>query len=98
MKDPNWEKGGLMRVLIDRDGPLNHAVYAQRTACERISSQALTLGIDRPKGAQWPLCQESQYAYVSDYQCRCFTKSEIDQKWNLTNALVSNLQRSSQVI
>ena len=49
VKDPNWEKGGLMRVLLDRDGPLYHAVYTQRTACERINSQAQALGIERPK-------------------------------------------------
>ncbi len=49
VKDPNWEQGGLMRVLLDRDGPLYHAVYTQRTACERINSQAQALGIDRPK-------------------------------------------------
>ncbi len=49
VKDPNWEKGGLMRALLDRSGPLYHAVYTQRTACERINSQAQALGIERPK-------------------------------------------------
>jgi hypothetical protein len=49
VKDPNWEKGGLMRVLLDRDGPLYHVIYNQRTACERINSQAQALGIERPK-------------------------------------------------
>src|SRR5215469_5148909 len=29
VKDPNWEKGGLMRALLDRDGPLYHAVYTR---------------------------------------------------------------------
>ena len=48
-KDPNWEKGGLMRALLDRDGPLYHVIYNQRTACERINSQAQALGIERPK-------------------------------------------------
>ena len=38
-----------MRALLDRDSPLYHAVYAQRTACERINSQAQALGIERPK-------------------------------------------------
>ena len=38
-----------MRALLDRDGPLYHAVYNQRTACERINSQAKELGIERPK-------------------------------------------------
>ncbi len=49
VKDPNWEKGGLMRVLLDRDGPLYHVIDHQRTACERINSQAQALGIERPK-------------------------------------------------
>lgn len=49
VKDPNWEKGGLMRALLNRDGPLYHAVYTQRTCCERINSQAQALGIERPK-------------------------------------------------
>ncbi len=49
VKDLNWEKGGLMRALLDRDGPLYQVVYNQRTACERINSQAQALGIERPK-------------------------------------------------
>jgi hypothetical protein len=49
VKDPNWQEGGLMRALLDRDGPLYHAIYHQRTACERINSQAQALGIERPK-------------------------------------------------
>ncbi len=49
VKDPNWEKGGLMRALLDRDGPLYHVIYKQRTACERINSQAQALGIEQPK-------------------------------------------------
>jgi hypothetical protein len=49
VKDPNWELGGLMRVMLDRDGPLYHTIYTQRTTCERINSQALALGIERPK-------------------------------------------------
>jgi hypothetical protein len=48
-KDPNWELGGLQRVTLDRDGPLYHAIYTQRTACERINSQAKELGIEHPK-------------------------------------------------
>jgi hypothetical protein len=29
VKDPNWEKGGLMRALLDRSSPLYHAVYTR---------------------------------------------------------------------
>lgn len=49
VKDPNWEKGGLMRALLDRQSPLYKDIYKQRTACERINSQAQALGIERPK-------------------------------------------------
>ncbi|MBO0796541.1 MAG: hypothetical protein J2P36_37110 [Ktedonobacteraceae bacterium] len=48
-KDVNWERGGLMRVQLDRTSPLYKAIYAQRTSCERINSQAKELGIERPK-------------------------------------------------
>ena len=48
VKDVNWERGGQMRVLLDRSGPLYHAIYTQRTSCERINSQAKALGIERP--------------------------------------------------
>src|SRR6266702_8401143 len=49
VQDPNWEKGGLMRTLLDRTSPLYQAVYTQRTSCERINNQAQALGIERPK-------------------------------------------------
>lgn len=49
VKDINLEAGGLMRVTLDRQSPLYHAVYNQRTSCERINSQAQALGIERPK-------------------------------------------------
>ncbi len=49
VKDVNWERGGIQRVTLDRDGPLYHAIYTQRTACERINSQAKELGIEHPK-------------------------------------------------
>src|SRR5205823_7253984 len=49
VKDLNWELGGQMRVTLDRDGPLSHAVYNQRTSTERINSQSKELGIKRPK-------------------------------------------------
>ena len=49
VKDINIEAGGLMRVTLDRDSPLYKAVYQQRTACERINSQAKDFGIERPK-------------------------------------------------
>jgi hypothetical protein len=37
------------RVTLDRDSPLYHVIYTQRTCCERINSRAKELGIERPK-------------------------------------------------
>jgi hypothetical protein len=49
VKDINIEKGGLMRVMIDRDHPIYKGIYCQRTSAERINSQAKGLDIERPK-------------------------------------------------
>lgn len=49
VKDVNIERGGRMRVTLDRRGPHYRAIYKQRTSCERINSQAQALGIERPK-------------------------------------------------
>ena len=38
-----------MRVTLDRQGPLYHAVSNQRTSTERINSRSKELGIKRPK-------------------------------------------------
>jgi hypothetical protein len=46
----NIERGGLMRVLLDRDSATYKDLYRQRTAAERINAQATALGIERPKG------------------------------------------------
>ena len=55
-----WSKGGCtttmaasigarIRYQLDRDSKLFKKVYKQRTATERINSQAVELGIERPK-------------------------------------------------
>jgi hypothetical protein len=49
VKDVNWEKGGQMRITLDRESELYKGIYKQRTCCERINSQAKELGIERPK-------------------------------------------------
>lgn len=49
VKDANCQPGARLRLTLDRDGPLYHAVYVQRTSCERINSQAKELGIERPR-------------------------------------------------
>lgn len=55
----NWPKGGCtssmptsigarLRYTLDRDGEAFKNAYRQRTATERINSQAVALGIERP--------------------------------------------------
>ncbi len=56
----NWSKGGCtttiptsigarLRARLDRESADYKAVYTQRTATERVNSQAVNLGIERPK-------------------------------------------------
>lgn len=56
---PNWHKGGCtammptsigarIRYTLDRDSDTYKDIYKQRTAVERINSQAVALGIERP--------------------------------------------------
>jgi hypothetical protein len=56
----NWDKGGCivtmptsigarLRYQLDRESDEYQAIYKQRTATERINSQAVELGIERPK-------------------------------------------------
>ena len=49
VKDVNWELGGIQRVTLDRQGPLFHVLYHQRTGCERVNARAKELGIERPR-------------------------------------------------
>lgn len=60
LQHKQWPKGGCathlaatpgsrIRHQLDREGQTYKAVYKQRTAVERIFSQALALGIERPK-------------------------------------------------
>lgn len=55
----NWSKGGCtsdlptsiaarLRYTLDRDSQVYKDIYKQRTAVERINSQAKALGIERP--------------------------------------------------
>lgn len=48
VKRVNIEAGGQMRVHLDRRSDAYRAIYRQRTATERINSQAKALGIERP--------------------------------------------------
>lgn len=60
VNDEHWATGGCMTTLatsigarirhqLDREGPEFKHIYKQRTAVERINSQAVELGIERPK-------------------------------------------------
>jgi hypothetical protein len=59
VRHPNWKKegctammpismGARLRYTLDRDSELYQQLYRQRTAVERINSQAVALGIERP--------------------------------------------------
>ncbi len=59
IRHPQWKKGGCtammptsmgarIRYTLDRDGDRYKQIYRQRTAVERINSQAFALGIERP--------------------------------------------------
>jgi hypothetical protein len=59
IRHPNWKKGGCtammptsigarIRYTLDRDSEVYQQIYRQRTAVERINSQAVNLGIERP--------------------------------------------------
>ncbi len=41
--------GVRLRYQLDRDSEAYKQIYKQRTACERVNSQAVELGIERPK-------------------------------------------------
>ena len=49
VKHINIEAGGWMRVQLDRQSDPYKQLYNQRTAAERINSQAKALGIETPK-------------------------------------------------
>lgn len=46
--DMPTSSGARLRYTLDRAGEAYHAAYRQRTAVERINSQAVALGIERP--------------------------------------------------
>ena len=49
VKYKNLSAGAHMRITLDRESPEYKAIYDQRTTSERINSQAVALGIERPK-------------------------------------------------
>ncbi len=71
-----WPKGGCLstmstsigarlRYLLDRDCDTYKLVYKQRTATERVNSQAVELGIERPKIRNGPaIANQNTLIYV----------------------------------
>jgi hypothetical protein len=49
VKDINVSLGGQMRLTLDRHSDAYHVIYDQRTASERLFSQAKEHGIERPR-------------------------------------------------
>lgn len=49
VKQINISAGGKQRIELDRQGEVYKGLYRQRTAAERINSQAKALGIERPQ-------------------------------------------------
>jgi Transposase DDE domain len=49
VKQINITAGGKMRIVLDRQAEEYKRIYRQRTAAERINSQAKALGIERPQ-------------------------------------------------
>jgi hypothetical protein len=49
VKQINISAGGRMRIELDRQSESYRGLYRQRTAAERINSQAKALGIERPQ-------------------------------------------------
>lgn len=61
----NIEPGNLLRWRIDRKGDDYQTIYKQRTATERINSQAKALGIERPRQRRMaPIARRNTLIYI----------------------------------
>jgi hypothetical protein len=61
----NIELGNLMRWRLDRHADPYKAIYKQRTAAERINSQAKALGIERPRQRRMaPIARRNTLIYI----------------------------------
>lgn len=61
----NVELGNLMRWRLDRHADLYKTIYKQRTAAERINSQAKALGIEHPRQRRMaPLARRNTLIYI----------------------------------
>lgn len=61
----NVELGHLMRWRLDRHSETYKAIYKQRTAAERINSQAKALGIERPRQRRMaPIARRNTLIYI----------------------------------
>lgn len=61
----NVELGNLMRWRLDRHADPYQSLYKQRTAAERINSQAKALGIERPRQRRLaPIARRNTLIYI----------------------------------
>jgi hypothetical protein len=61
----NIELGNLMRWQLDRQSPTYKALYNQRSATERVNSQAKALGIERPRQRRFaPIARRNTLIYI----------------------------------
>lgn len=61
----NIELGNLMRWRLDRHSDTYKALYKQRTATERVNSQAKALGIERPRQCRRaPIARRNTLIYI----------------------------------
>jgi len=61
----NIELGNLMRWRLDRHSDPYKALYKQRTAAERLNSQAKALGIERPRQRRMaPIARRNTVIYI----------------------------------
>jgi hypothetical protein len=61
----NIELGNLMRWRLDRHSEPYKALYKQRTATERVNSQAKALGIERPRQRRMaPIARRNTLIYI----------------------------------
>ena len=68
VKDINQEAGGLMRVTLDRESPLYHVIYNQRTSCLPHQQSSRGPGYRATQSMQHPLHSHAQHPDLSHDQ------------------------------
>lgn len=103
---PNWLKGGCITTLptsignrirhqLDRTSPEYKQLYKQRTAAERINSQALALGIERPHLRN--ACSITNINTLIYVLINLRALKRLRQRWAVTNPAPVQVATASQV-